>query len=157
MDNGAYLLDRPCFGYWDRVRNLRMEGWKEIVFLILAFAPVLYEAWTDRKGEERKDKIVDTALLVGYSVLLTAGAYLVLADWVTVPLLIIMFRITCFDYIAHAFLKKYSKVHKEMNIWKFTGQTALSDRIVSKVPWALRLAIRVVLLVASVVVYGMGR
>lgn len=127
------------------------------LFLILAFAPVIYEAWTDRKGERRRDKIVDAGLLVGYSVLLTGSAYLALTRWIAVPLLILMFRVTTFDYLVNFFLKRYSKGHKNINIWKYSGAVALTDRIVSKVPWGLRLALRLALLVAAIWVFGTGR
>jgi len=119
-----------------------VEDWQRLAVIVLTFLPTIYEAWTDRKGETKRDKRKDAVLLVGLSALLTGVAYLVLVSWVAVPLFILMWRITTFDYIVNAFLKRYSKGHKNINIWKYSGTTAFTDRIIGKIPWGLRLGIR---------------
>ena len=139
-----------CRDHWRTLLSVE-EGLQKVIFLFFAFIPVVYEAWTDRKGEQRKDKIVDAGLLVGYTVLLTGCAYLVLKNWIAVPLLILMFRISCFDYIVNAFLKRYSGNHNHINIWKYVGKTSFTDRnILSRIPWRIRLLVRVLILVVSV-------
>ena len=126
---------------------------EKAIVIVVTFLPTLYEAWTDRKGETKRDKRKDAVFLVGLSALLTAGAYLFLAEWVSVPLLIIMFRVTCFDYIVNAFLKRYSKGHKKINVWKFSGTTALTDRLIGRIPYKVRLVVRAVLLCLSLWIY----
>jgi len=126
------------------------------VIFALCFLFNPYEGWTDRKGEKRKDKRKDTVILVVASVILTGASYLFVENWVAVPLLILMLRVTMFDYIAHAFLKRYSPTHKEknINIWQYSGTTThFWDQLVGKIPWKLRLVIRVILFIGTVLLY----
>ena len=124
------------------------------LFLFLTFLPTIYEAFTDRHGETRKDKLIDTAIVVGYTVLLTGVAYLVLANWIAVPLLVLMCRVTTFDYITNAFLKRFSEGHFHINIWKFTGTTTwFWDQWIAKIDWRVRVVVRLVILSLSVVLF----
>lgn len=120
------------------------------LILALCFAPTLYEAWTDKKGESKRDKFWDGVILVGYSVLLAVGAHLSGYEWVPVIVLLLAIRFAIFDYLTHFFLKKYSPGHKNINIWKFTGTVAYFDKLTAKVHWVLRLVIRLIVLVAAV-------
>jgi hypothetical protein len=126
-----------------------MEDWERLIVIVVTFLPTIYEAWTDRFGEKRTDKIKDTILLVSGSIILTAVAYLFLANWVAVPLFILVWRIVAFDYIVHAFLKRYSKGHKDIDIWKFSGKTSKIDQVLSKIDWRWRLTIRGALLILA--------
>ncbi len=115
----------------------------KILILILCLIPTLYEAWLDRKGESRKGKVKDSIWLIVVAIALA------LASWgwlgynpLAVPALILMFRVTCFDYIVNAFLKHYSENHHHINIWSYSGKTAFTDRITDKVHPVIRLVIR---------------
>lgn len=123
----------------------------KLVILLVTFLPTLYEAWTDRKGETKRDKRKDTALLVVVAVLLTGVAYLVLVSWVAVPLFILMWRITTFDYISQAFMIRNGVISG--NWFSYTGKTAIWDRLIAKVnPW-IRFGVRLLILLLSLWLY----
>ena len=124
-----------------------------IIFITGLFNPV--EGYLDRLGEKRKGKVKDTVWLV-----IAAACLLGLAWWLFdvrpfwPALLIGVWRVTCFDYIAHAFLKKYSGNHNEINIWKYTGKTTFWwDQLLAKIDWRIRLASRVLLFSGTMTLY----
>jgi hypothetical protein len=131
-----------------------MEGWKEmnlIIFLITGI-PNWVEGWRDRKGQQKKKKVRDSIVLAVVGLIMTGVAYLLRMNWIAVPLLLLMWRVTCFDYIAHFFLKRYHKGHEDINIWKFTGKTTYFwDQWIAKIPWGLRLIARLVIFAISLV------
>ena len=115
------------------------------VILFACLIPTLIEAWLDRKGEKRKGKVKDTVWLVVASLAMAGVAWCFGKNPLSVLLLILGWRVLAFDYIVHALLKKYSKGHNHINIWKYTGTTThFWDQMVAKIPWWLRLVIRVV-------------
>ncbi len=127
--------------------------YQKVIVLVVTFLPTLYESFTDRYGEDKADKLTDGIILGVASVIMTAVAYLVLKNWIAVPLFILIWRFVAFDYVTNAFLKKFSLGHKNINIFTFTGTTAFTDRITAKVnPW-LRFGIRLVLFSGSVLWY----
>jgi hypothetical protein len=131
---------------------------KAIIF-IASLIPTLYEAWSDRKGENVKSKRKDAIWLSVYALALSLLGWLFfhVLPFKTIAL-IIGFRIAFFDYLVNAFLKRYSEGHRNINIWRYTGTTAFTDRIVSKVPWVIRLLVRVILFVIAVCAFhALGR
>ena len=128
---------------------------EKIIILALCFLPVLIEAYLDRKGEDRKGKKKDTLWLI-----IIVASLVGLAWWLfdinpLLPaLLVLMFRITCFDYIVTWFLKRNDVISPTANVWSYTGKsTFFWDQWMVKIPWRLRLVLRVVLLIASVAFY----
>ena len=124
-----------------------------IIFITGLFNPV--EGYLDRFGEKRKGKVKDTVWLV-----IAAACLLGLAWWLFdirpfwPALLIGVWSVTAFDYIAHAFLKRYSVGHKDINIWKFTGTTTYWwDQAVSKVDWRIRILVRVLVFATAVLAF----
>lgn len=118
--------------------------------ILITFLPTLYEAFTDRFGEQKKDKLTDGIILVVASVIMTAVAYLVLKNWIVVPLFILIWRFAAFDYVCHAFLKRYSENHGHINIWSYTGEsTHWWDQLAAKVHPVLRLVIRGIVFLGS--------
>jgi hypothetical protein len=134
-----------CYKVFDNWIDL-----EKIAILLLTFLPTLYEAWTDRKGERKKDKLIDGALLVGYALLLAFGAWLSGYEWLPVIGFLIVWRVCVFDYLVHWFLKKYSENHGHINIWKYSGKTSKTDRVLSKIDWRVRLWVRAVVIVSSI-------
>ena len=103
----------------------------------------MIEAYLDRFGEKRKGKVKDTLWLLTAVASLTGLAYWLFDTNPVWPvLLVLVWRICTFDYIVNAFLKRYSKGHKNINIWTYSGTTAFTDRIVSKVHPVIRLVLR---------------
>jgi len=124
------------------------------LLMFLCAAPVPVEAWPERKGETARSKRKDAIWLIVYALALS------LLGWLFVyvmPLktiaLILGFRILSFDYLIHALLKRYSPGHKDINIWTFSGTTAVTDQIISKVPPVVRLSVRGILFAASLIWY----
>lgn len=112
-----------------------------IAFLCLI--PTLYEAWSDRKGEDRKGKRKDFIWLSLVALAFAAGTWLVLGyNPLAVLSLILGWRILVFDYLTNALLKGYSESHRDINVWSYTGKTAYFDRLIKNVPWGWRLGIR---------------
>ena len=125
----------------------------KLIIFFLAFAPVLYEAFSDRFGETKGDKIVDAGLLVAYSALLAGGAWWLGYRPLPVIGLILGWRILTFDYITNLFLQEFSEGHKNINWFTFVGTTSFTDRIISKIHPVVRLAVRVVLFGLAVLWY----
>ncbi len=124
-----------------------------MIWIVITFLPTWIEAFSDRYGESRKAKLKDTVGLIVVAVGIAGGAWW--AGYAPLPVigLILMWRITCFDYLVNAYLKKYHKGHEGINIFKFTGTTSFTDRIVGRIPWTIRLTVRFALLVAMLTSY----
>lgn len=121
------------------------------VFILIYWLPTWVEGWLDRKGETKKGKQKDTLWLIAVAALVCALAWWLFDINPLLPAaMMFVWRVTTFDYIVHAFLKRYSKGHKDINIWKFSGKTSKTDRVLSKIDWRVRLTIRGVILIASV-------
>jgi hypothetical protein len=124
------------------------------VVILWGLAAAILEAWNDRKGETKKDKISDSVYLA------IATSCLCLLVWVldrTNPLRVVAVvlgvRVLAFDYVCNWFLKKYSESHKEINVFRYVGTTATTDRIISNIPPWLRFLARVVIFAAALVLY----
>lgn len=124
-----------------------------MIWLFIAGAvPNLYRAWQDRAGATKQEKVRRNLLVYGIAILLALAVSFVLKENLLVASILGMltWRVCAFDYVVHAFLKRFSESHKNINIWKYTGKsTYWHDQLVSKIDWRVRLAIRVVLFVAS--------
>jgi len=115
----------------------------KILILFLTFLPTLFEAFFDRYGESKKGKVKDTLwLLIAAASLMALSLWLFDIHPLWTGLLILVWRVCTFDYWVNWFLKRYSKGHKNINIWTYSGTTAFTDRIVSKVHPILRLVLR---------------
>ncbi len=121
--------------------------------LILAFVlalPSVYEAWTDRHGEGRRQKVIDALILIACASGLTILSYWLLA----VPLLktivlLLAWRVLIFDYTVSYLLIKNDVIVG--NWFTYTGKTSKFDKLIAGInPW-LRLVVRVVLFTASIV------
>lgn len=127
---------------------------EKIAVILITFLPTLYEAFTDRFGEQKKDKLTDGIILGVASVIMTAVAYLVLKNWIAVPLFILIWRFAAFDYVCHAFLKKYSDNHPHINIWYYTGKsTHWHDQLADKIHPAIRFAVRLIVFAGSIALF----
>jgi hypothetical protein len=124
-----------------------------MIWIFITLIPTLYEAYSDRFGESKKNKLLDTLWLVVVALTIAGVAWWLGQRPLPVIGLMLIWRVTTFDYIVHAFLKRYSEGHKKINIWKFSGTTAFWDRIASRIPPMWRLLIRACLLVASLWLY----
>jgi hypothetical protein len=128
--------------------------YQKVAIAILCAIPTIYEAFSDRYGERKKDKLTDGIILVGYSVLLTMTAHWLGYRPVPVIVLILATRFAFFDYLVHYFLKRYSESHKNINIWSYMGNTThFWDQAVSKVDWRLRIAVRLCVFALAVLYY----
>ena len=138
-------------GYLRECNKAKMI-WLVILWGLTAAA---LEAWNDRKGETKKDKIADGVYLA------IATSCLCLLVWVldrTNPLKVIAVvlgvRLLFFDYLTHALLKRFSESHKDINIWTYVGKTSFTDRnILSRIHWRIVLLARVLIFVAALVLY----
>ena len=124
------------------------------VILFVCLIPTLIEAYLDRNGEDKKGKKKDTIALI------VVAIGIALASWgwfgqnpLAVLALILGWRILAFDYITHALLKKYSLGHKGINWFTFSGTTAFTDKLVSKVHPVVRLAVRILVFAIAVLVF----
>lgn len=128
--------------------------YQKVIVLVVTFLPTLYEAFTDRFGEAKKDKITDGIILVVASVIMTAVAYLVLKNWIAVPLFILLWRGVAFDYTVNFFLKRHSESHRHIEIWHYVGSTTYWwDQLTAKVPWKIRLIVRAVVFTLAVFMF----
>lgn len=114
--------------------------------ILVYWLPTFIESFLDRKGETKRGKIKDFWWALVGSAIITGLAWLWFGENpFTSVLMILMFRLTTFDYITHALLKRYSEGHKDINIWKFTGTTThFWDQWIAKINWVGRMVIRVV-------------
>lgn len=119
--------------------------------LILAFVlllPTLFEAWTDRHGESKEGKTSDALWLGFVALLLSVGLWLLLSvqPLKTIALLL-GWRLLVFDYLTHALLIRNDVI---VGSWyNYTGKTSKWDKIISKVNWKVRLAVRTILFALS--------
>ena len=120
--------------------------------LILAFVlalPSVYEAWTDRHGEGRRQKVIDALILI-----VCASGLSILSYWLlAVPLLktivlLLAWRVLIFDYIVSYLLIKNDVIVG--NWWSYMGKTSKRwDKYVAKVDWRLRIVVRILLFSAA--------
>jgi len=114
------------------------------VIFFVCLIPAIYEAYTDRFGESKKDKIIDGILLVAGSLVIAGVSWWFGQNPLSVLLLIFAWRVLLFNQVVNWFLKRYSGNHNDINIWTYIGTTSPIDKIISKVNPVVRLAVRVV-------------
>lgn len=133
-------------------KNVCHNNMKEMIWFIFVCAlPSIWEAWTDRHGENRNQKVKDALILIGCACCLSLLAKMVLSVSVlkTVALLL-AWRVSWFDYMVHAFLKHYSESHKGINIWTYSGKTThFWDQWISKVHPAVRFVLRLLIFLGA--------
>lgn len=115
-----------------------------LIWIILAAVPSIVEAWLDRHGEGRSDKIRDTiALVVVALVLSILFQFLLNVLWLKSIALLLAWRILLFDYLVSYLLIRNGVI---VGHWfTYNGQTSWFDRLVSRVNPVVRLLIRVIL------------
>jgi hypothetical protein len=123
---------------------------KVVIWIVITFISTLVEAYLDRHGETRKGKVKDSLWLIGVAICIAFGAWLSGYEWLPVIGFLIVWRVCVFDYLVHWFLKKYSENHGHINIWKYSGKTSKTDRVLSKIDWRVRLWVRAVVIVSSI-------
>ena len=124
------------------------------IIILLSLAPTIFESWTDRKGEQKKDKKTDAVLLVAYSALLAGASW----GWLgynplSVLLLILGFRISIFDYLVNYLLKKNGVISPTANVWTYAGNTSWWDKFIRRINWKIRILLRCVVFVVSIVYF----
>lgn len=125
-----------------------------IWLIFLSFLPVPAEAWSERKGESKKSKVKDALLLALYALALSLlGWKFVSVNPLKTVGLIIGFRILMFDYFVHFLLKRYSESHKNINVFTYSGTTAVFDRLVSRVNPVVRLVVRLLVFAIAVLAF----
>jgi hypothetical protein len=124
---------------------------EKIAVILITFLPTLYEAFTDRLGESKKDKLWDGVILAGYSILLVGGAWWLGYRPLSVIGLILGFRILLFDYLVQYLLIKNKVI---VGHWfDYSGKTSWFDQKVAGInPW-IRFAARLVVFALAVWYY----
>ena len=121
------------------------------IFLLAYWLPTWIEGWLDRKGETKKGKVKDTLWLLLGSAILAGVAWCFGQNVLAALSLILMWRVCTFDYIVHWFLKKYSESHKNINVFRYSGKTThFWDQFVAKIDWRVRVALRLMILLAAI-------
>lgn len=115
--------------------------------ILVCLIPTIVEAWLDRHGETKKGKKKDTIWLIVVTLLLCGIAFWIGQNVLYVVGWIIGWRILVFDPLVNFLLKRFSQTHKEknINIWTYEGETAETDKILSKIPWWIRLIGKIVI------------
>jgi hypothetical protein len=118
-----------------------------MILFFLCAIPSIVEAWLDRRGQTRKGKFQDTIILLVVVIVAAAGTWRWLGySPLAVPSAVLIWRVCVFDYMVHAFLKRYSEGHRKINIWTYTGTTTFWwDQLVAKVHPVVRLVVRFVI------------
>lgn len=122
-----------------------------IWFIFVCALPSIYEAYTDRKGERRAEKVRDTLILIAVVLIVSivARIYLIIPILKSIALFL-AWRVLIFDYLTHAFLKRFSKSHKGINIWTYSGKTThFWDQWISKVHPAVRFVLRLLIFLGA--------
>jgi len=124
-----------------------------MIWLFITAIPTIYEAYTDRFGESKKDKIKDGILLVAGSLVIAGVSWWDGKNPLSVLLLIFAWRVLLFNQVVNWFLKRYSPTHKDINIWKYIGNTSTIDKLISKIHPVIRLIIRIVFFILCAVFF----
>lgn len=108
------------------------------------------EGFLDRHGEQKTGKRKDSIWLTVVALCLCLIAWL-LAKVNPLKTLAVFFavRILSIDYLINWFLKKYHEDFKKINVFRYIGKTALTDRIISKVHPVFRLVARVLIFLGA--------
>ena len=130
---------------------------EKMIWIAITLVPTLVEAWLDRKGESTLGKYKDTLWLVVASLGLAGVAWWLGQRPLPVIGLVLGWRILVFDYLVTWLLIRNDVIDPGAKWYNYTGKTSVVDRWVSRIPWKWRLAIRLALFVASVVVFGMDK
>lgn len=121
-----------------------------MIWLIFLFAlPSVYEAWTDREGETRSQKVKDALILIAVGLLMTVLAWLFLHVQILKSIaLLLAWRLLIFDYLVSYLLIRNGVI---VGHWfSYNGKTAWFDRLVSRVNPVVRLAVRVIVFLAAI-------
>lgn len=126
------------------------------LILALCFASTAWELYNDRNGEDAKGKVLDGIILVVAGILIAGLSYLLGESWVAAILLILGIRIMFFDYLITIILYKRGVIERPeaRKWWSYLGSTSKAwDRIAAKVPWKIRLIVRIAVFVASIALF----
>lgn len=117
----------------------------------LCFVPTIWELYNDRNGENKKDKIKDTAIFLVVVGLIAGLSYWLGQSPVSAILLILGIRVMFFDYAIHYLLIKNKVI---VGHWfTYNGNTSFIDRLISGVHPVLRFAARVIVFLASIFLF----
>jgi len=83
----------------------------KLVIFFVCLIPTLYEAYSDRFGETKKDKVIDSILLIVVAIGIAGGSWWLGYRPLPVIGLILGWRILIFDYLTNIFLKEFSESH----------------------------------------------
>lgn len=120
-----------------------------MIWLIFLYAvPSLYEAWTDRHGEKKSNKVVDSLLLIAVVLIVSIAVQILLkVSVIESVVLLLSWRLLIFDYLVAYLLIRNGVI---VGHWfTYNGKIAWFDRLVSGVnPWVMFL-VRVIIFAIS--------
>lgn len=124
---------------------------EKALIAFLCLIPTLYEAWSDRKGEDRKGKVKDFIWLSLVALALAGYAWWAGYAPLSVIGLILGFRVLIFDYLVQYLLIKNKVI---VGHWfTYNGNTSFIDRLIAGVHPVLRFAARGIVFLASIFLF----
>lgn len=129
---------------------------EKVAIALLCILPTAWEIYNDRNGEDKKGKVRDGIILVVAGVIIAGLSYWLGESPVAAILLILAIRVMFFDYIITIVLYKRGVIERPeaRKWWSYMGSTSKGwDKIVSKVDYRLRIAIRICVFALAVLYY----
>lgn len=121
---------------------------EKALIAFLCLIPTLYEAWSDRKGEDRKGKRKDFIWLSLVALALAGYAWWAGYAPLSVIGLILGFRVLIFDYLVQYLLIKNKVI---VGHWfTYNGKTSWFDKLAAKIHPVIRLILRLIVFALAV-------
>lgn len=127
-----------------------------IFAFLLCAIPTIVNVYLDRNGRQKKHK----PFIKAFIILLAGGVALadrVLFDIDATQSLALAsgYYILAFDYLIVYYLRKNDVITPTAKVFSYTGtSTYWYDQLVARIPWRLRLAIRLVVFLGSIVIFA---